>query len=200
MPDQPLDRRPHLVVANTSTAQAFTAPSGGGASEVPVLDRAQHGNALKAQLLALQPLARQVVAAQQEQGLESGLGLQVQFVGQPDAALAFESLGYELGKDARKKIEVLSVRVDGDTTYANVFVPDGKLAHFEKYVEDYLAERKNVNGHALDHHALLNTISAIRRSELRALWTDDPALLPQDTTEACWRRPEIEPVMRVVPK
>lgn len=187
MPDQPLDRRPHLVLANTSTAQAFTAPSsGGGASVVPVLDRAQHGNALKAQLRALAPLSQQAVAAQQEQGLESGLGLQVQFVGQPDAALAFESLGFELGKDAQKKIEVLSVRVDGDTTSANVFVPDGKLAHFEKYVEDYLAERKKVNGDALDHHALLNTISAIRRAEVRALWTDDPALLPQDTTEAIW--------------
>lgn len=188
MPDQPLDRRPHLVLANTSTAQAFTAPSsGGGARVVPVLDRAQHGNALKAQLLALRPLARQTVAAQQEQGLESGLGLQVQFVGQPDAALAFESLGYELGKDAQKKIEILSVRVDGDTTYANVFVPDGKLAHFEKYVEDYLAERRSADGRrALDHHGLLNTISAIRRAEVRALWTDDPALLPLDTAEAIW--------------
>jgi hypothetical protein len=187
MPDQPPDRRPHLVLANTSSAQAFTAPSsGGGASVVPERDRAQHGNALKAQLLALQPLAQQAVTAQQDQGLESGLGLQVQFVGQPDAVLAFESLGYELGKDAQKKIEVLSVRVDGNTTYANVFVPDGKLAHFEKYVEDYLAERKNAKGHALDHHALLNTISAIRRAEVRALWTDDPALLPLDTAEALW--------------
>lgn len=187
MPDQALDRRRHLVLANTSTAQAFTAPSsGGGSSAVPVLDRAQHGNALKAQLLALRQVVQQAVAAQKEQGLESGLGLQVQFVGQPDVALAFESLGYEVGKDAQKKIEVLSVRVDGDTTYANVFVPDGKLAHFEKYVEDYLAERKNVRGHALDHHALLNTISAIRRAEVRALWTDDPTLLPQDPAEAIW--------------
>lgn len=187
MPDQPLDRRPHLVLANTSTAQAFTAPSsGGGASAVPVLNRAQHGNALKAQLLALRPVAQQAVAAQKEQGLESGLGLQVQFIGQPDVALAFESLGYEVGKDARKKIEVLSVRVEGDTTYANVFVPDGKLAHFEKYVEDYLAERKNAKGNALDHSALLNTVSAIRCAEVRALWTDDPALLPQDPGEAIW--------------
>ena len=104
MPDQPLDRRPHLVLTNTSTARAFTSPSsGGGARAVPVLDRALHGNALKAQLLALRPLAQQAVAAQQEQGLESGLGLQVQFVGQPDVALAFESLGYEVGKDARKR-------------------------------------------------------------------------------------------------
>lgn len=187
MPDQPLDRRPHLVLANTSTAQAFTAPSsGGGASAIPVLNRAQHGNALKAQLLALRPVAQQAVAAQKEQGLESGLGLQVQFIGQPDVAMAFESLGYEVGKDARKKIEVLSVRVEGDTTYANVFVPDGKLAHFEKYVEDYLAERKNARGDALDHSALLNTVSAIHRAEVRALWTDDPALLPQDPVEAIW--------------
>lgn len=93
MPDQPLDRRPHLVLANTSTARAFTAPaSRGGSTVVPTLDRTQHGTSLKAQLLALKPLAQQAVAVQQEQGLESGLGLQVEFVGQPDVALAFESL------------------------------------------------------------------------------------------------------------
>jgi hypothetical protein len=188
MPDQPVDRRPHLVLANTSTAQAFTAPSpgGGGSAAVPTLDRAQHGAALKAQLDALKPLSQQAIAAQKEQGLESGLGLQVEFVGLPDVALAFESLGYEVGRDPQKKIEVLSLRVDGDTTYANVFVPDGKLAHFEKYVEDYLAERKKSNGDALDHRALLNTISSIRRAEIHALWTDAPDLLPEDTTEAIW--------------
>ena len=185
MPDQPQDRRPHLVLTNTSTAQAFTAPSlGGGTPEVPAPDRAQHGTSLKAQLVALKPVAQQVVAAQQEQGLESGLGLQVQFAGIPDVALAFEGLGREVGKDARKKIELLSIRTEAGTTYANVFVPDGKLDHFEKYVEDYLAARKNVKGHLLDHHALLNTISSIRRAEVRAMWTDDPALLPQNAAEA----------------
>jgi hypothetical protein len=131
-------------------------------------------------------VAQQVVAAQQEQALESGLGIQVEFTGQPDVVLAFESLGYELGKDPRKKIEVLSVRTDGNATHANVFVPDGKLVHFEKYVEDYLADRKKANGDSFDHHALLNTIASIRRAEIRALWTDDPALLPQNTTEAIW--------------
>lgn len=105
MPDQPLDRRPHLVLANTSTAQAFTAPSPGGGSTttVPALDRVQHGTSLRAQLLALKPIAEQAVAAQQQQGLESGLGLQVEFVGLPDVALAFESLGYEIGKDPQRR-------------------------------------------------------------------------------------------------
>jgi hypothetical protein len=188
MPDQPQDRRPHLVLTNTSTAQAFTAPSAGGGANpnVPALDRVQHGTLLRAQLAALTPIARQVTAAQQEQELESGLGLQVQFVGLPEVALAFESLGYEVGKNPQKKIEVLSVRAEAGTTYANVFVPDGKLAHFEQYVEDYLADRKKANGDSFDHHALLNTISSIRTAEIRALWTDDPGLIPQDPTEAFW--------------
>jgi hypothetical protein len=188
MQDPTHDRRPQLVLTNTSTAQAFKAPAqgGGGAPDVSAPDRNQHGSALKAQLVALKPVAQQVAALQQEHGLESGLGLQVQFVGMPDVALAFESLGHEVGKDPQKKIEVLSVRAEAGTTYANVFVPDGKLAHFEKYVEDYLADRKSAQGRALDHHALLNTISSVRCAEVRAMWTDEPDLLPQDPTEAFW--------------
>lgn len=100
--------------------------------------------------------------------------------------MAFESLGYEIGKDPRKKIEVLSVRTEGDTTYANVFVPDGKLAHFEKYIDDYLSNRKKANGDSYDHHALLNTIASIRLEEVRALWQDDPTLLPQDHSVPFW--------------
>jgi hypothetical protein len=188
MPEQPQDKRPHLVLTNTSKAQSFKAPSagGGGAPVVPAVDRAQHGASLSAQLQALKPVAQQVVAAQKEQGLESGLGLQIQFIGVPDVALAFESLGSELGRDPQKKIEVLSIRTEAGTTYANVFVPDGKLAHFEKYVEDYLADRRKANGDANDHHALLNTISSIRSAELRALWTDDVEQFPQDAEEKFW--------------
>lgn len=188
MPEQAQNKRPHLVLTNTSKAQSFKAPStgGGGSPEVPSLDRAQHGAALKAQLQALKLVAQQVIEAQKEQGLESGLGLQIQFAGVPDVELAFASLGSELGRDPRKMIEVLSIRTEAGITYANVFVPDGKLAHFEKYVEDYLVERKKANGDSHDHHALLNTISSIRSAELRALWTDDIVLFPQDVKERFW--------------
>ena len=186
MPDLPQDKRRHLVLTSTSTAQAFTALGGGGASEVPGPDRIKHGMALKAQLEALQQVSEQVVAAQKEYGIESGFGLQIQFVGMPDVQLAFESLGSERAHDPRWNIEVLSVRTEAGVTYANVFVPDGKLAHFEKYVEDYLAERKNANGNSLDRHALLNTIATIRRAEVRAMWTDELALLPLDPNEAFW--------------
>jgi hypothetical protein len=60
---------------------------------------------LKAQLIALKPVSRQVVAARQ-QGLESGLGLQVSLPACQMSLLL--RLGSEIGKDARKKIEVLA--------------------------------------------------------------------------------------------
>ena len=183
MPDQPDDKRPHFVLANTSESKPFTAqsPGGGGALPPPELLRSQHGAILQSQLLALRPIAMSVVAQQKALDLESGLGLQIHFASQPGIELAFESLANE-----PKKIELLSVRKDGDSTFANVFVPDGKLHHFEKYVADYLAEKKKSNGDANDHKSLINTIASIRSAELRALWTDDPELLPQAVDEQFW--------------
>lgn len=188
MMDQAHDKRPHLVLTNTSKAQKFTAPSAGGgdAPEVPKPDRAQHGAALQAQLLALKPIAKNAAKFQTEQDVQSGIGLQIQFVGLPDVALAFESLGNERNPNPSKQIEVLSVTTDGNSTIANVFVPDGKLEHFESYVADYLAAKRNVNGGLIDHGTLLNAIASIRSAELLALWTDEPALLPQDITEQFW--------------
>jgi hypothetical protein len=147
MADQIHDKRPHIVLTNTSKAQSFTAPSAGGGSSPEILqtNRAQHGAALQAQLTALKPVAAQAAELQTKQGLESGLGLQIQFVALPDVTLAFESLGVERGRDPGKQIEVLSVRTDGKSTVANVFVPDGKLEHFEKYVAEYLAAKTNKN-------------------------------------------------------
>ncbi len=153
---------------------------------MPQPDRAQHGARLQAQLRALLPVAQQAAEAQKEQGLQSGLGLQIQFVGMPNVELAFESLGNERNRDPAKQIEVLSVRTDGNTMVANVYVPDGKLDHFEKYIAEYLAAKKNKNDDLIDHGTLLNAISSIRSAELRALWTDEPELLPQDVTEQFW--------------
>lgn len=181
MPDQPSDKRPHFVLTNTSEAKPFTAHGGGGSEPPPELPRAQHGAALRAQLLALRPIAEAAVAKQTEQGLESGLGLQIHFVSQPGIELAFESLANDT-----KKIELLSVRKEGDSTFANVFVPDGALDHFEKYIAAYLAEKRKRNGVADDHKSLINTIASIRAAELSALWTDDPELFPQAVDEQFW--------------
>ncbi len=184
MPDQvQLDKRPHLVLSDTAQINAFTAhkPKGVAKKIFPELNRAQHGASLQAQLLAIEATAHDLIAHQQDIGLESGLGLQIQFQSQPDITLAFESLHNETSH-----IELLSVHTEGQYTYANVFVPDGDLSHFERYVTAYLEEKKDKAGRALDHKALLNTIESIRAAELRALWTDEPGLLPKNPDEVFW--------------
>lgn len=188
MPESAHDKRPHLVLSNTSRAQAFTSPPRGGGekAEVPKLDRAQHGASLQAQLAALRSVAEQALKIQTEQALQSGFGLQIQFVGQPNVDLSFGSLGNERSRDPIKQIEVLSVISDDNRTIANVFVPDGKLEHFEKYIAEYLAAKKNKNGALIDHSDLLNAIATIRSAEIKALWTDEPALLPHDVAEPFW--------------
>ena len=188
MPAKPQDKHNHLLLQNTSTSKAFTAhrPNGGPKLALPDLPRQQHGNALRRQLAELRPLAAASAAVQREHGLESGFGLQIEFVSQPNIELAFQSLAEERGKDGSKKIELLSIRSDGERTYANVFVPEGKLDHFENYVAEYLEEKKDRNGNARDHKPLLNTIESIRSAELRALWTDEPSLLPEDVEEPFW--------------
>ncbi|MEO5957261.1 MAG: S8 family peptidase [Nitrospiraceae bacterium] len=181
MPDQQSDNRPHFIIKNSSTAKPFTAYGGGGSPPPPQLPRAQHGASLQAQLHALRPIAETAAGEQSAIGLESGLGIEITFTSQPGVELAFEKLAND-----PKKIELLSVRTEGDLTYANVFVPDGKLQHFEKYVADYLAEKKKSNGTANDNKSLLNTIAEVRAAEVRALWTDDLELLPQAVNQLFW--------------
>ena len=183
MSDQQQAKRPHFILRDTSQAVEFKAHSAGGRStrDVPVLPRQQHGALLGSQINNLKPAATQAAQAQRELELESGLGLQIQFISQPDVELAFESLANET-----KKIELLSVRHEGNRTFANVFVPDGGLVHFEKYVSEYLAEKKDSRGQARDHRKLLDAIESILAAGVRALWTDDPALLPTDLTVAFW--------------
>lgn len=183
MPDQPQqNKRPHLVLSDTAKTQAFTARSSpqGKPKPPPELNRAQHGASLQIQLQAIEVASQELVAKQQAIGLESGLGLQIQFRSQPEIELAFKSLAFD-----PSHIELLSIIRDGEYTYANVFVPEGKLAHFEKYVAEYLDENQDRNGKAR-HTALLNTIESIRTAELRALWTDDLEMLPQNLDEVFW--------------
>jgi len=148
---------------------------------VPALVRQQHGASLRDQIERLKPAAAAAVLGQRDLQLESGLGLQIQFSSRPDVELAFESLANET-----RKIELLSVRHEGNQTFANVFVPDGGLAHFEKYITDYLEEKKDRRGNPRDHRKLLDAIDSIRAAEVRALWTDDSNLLPDDLSAAFW--------------
>lgn len=177
------DKRSHLILSETSQPINFKAHSAGGRSSppIPAQQRQRHAQHLLQQITDLKPLSADIAQRHQELELESSVGMQVHFRSQPNVALAFESLGNET-----KHIELLSVKEDGDETIANVFVPLGKLEHFERYIRDYLAEKKNRKNESIDHQKLIDAIADIRAAEIRALWTDDLDLLPENKDFSFW--------------
>lgn len=182
MAEQNDQLKPHFILNNQAESERFRSPQqGGGVAKVPEQDREAHGTALLQQVRSLQPNVEDARDAQVQAGLDQGFGLQVEFESFPDIELAFESLARE-----RSGIELLNVRHDDRLTFATVFVPDGKLQHFEKLISEYLAENKDNAGKARDHKSLINTIREIRAATLTALWTDDPAALPTEDNEALW--------------
>jgi len=174
-------RKPHFILGGTAATERFrSVGGGGGGAVVPPRDRQQHGNGLLGQLEALRPATVAARDTQEASGIDEGYGLKVEFESFPDIALAFESLA----RDA-SGIELLNVRHDQARTLATVFVPDGKLEHFERLIRAYLDESKDTKK-GPKNRTLLNAISEIRAATLDALWTDDESVLPASDSEAFW--------------
>ena len=175
--------RRHFILDGVTETEPYQYPGSGGGdrSEIPAQNRARHGAALQRQIEDLRDVAEFARQAQEAAGMEDGLGLQVEFESFPDIELAFESLARE-----RSGIELLNVRHEDNRTHATVFVPDGKLDHFERLVRDYLAETRDRAGRPRDHQRLIDAIRQIRAASLRALWTDSADEFPTPDDGAVW--------------
>lgn len=181
MPNGTDERHRHFILEGVTETEAFRSRGGGGRPPTPPRNRAQHGGALQRQIDELRTEAVSASDAQREAGLEDGLGLQVEFESFPDIELAFESLARE-----KQGIELLNVRQEENRTHATIFVPDGKLDHFEGLIRDYLAEKRDSAGRARDNQRLIDAIRQIRTASLQALWTDDQEGFPTDDEEQFW--------------
>ena len=182
MENQTGKKRRHFILDGFSESERFSRPKQKiERASVPEQDRRSHGAALLGQVETLKPILENARRAQEDAGCEGGFGLQVEFESFPDIELAFEKLARE-----RSRIELLNVRHDDQKSYATVFVPDGKLVHFEKLIQDYLDEKHDSAGRVRDNKSLVNTIKQIRAASLRALWTDDPGVFPATDDETLW--------------
>ena len=176
-------RNRHFILEGVTDTEAYRYPGGGGGDrpDIPARDRRSHATALQGQLDALREIAETTGDAQRDAGMEEGLGLQVEFESFPDLELAFESLARE-----NQGIELQNVRHEEGTTRATVFVPEGKLGHFEKLIVAYLDRRKDSRDRPRDNRRLLDAIRQIRAAGLRALWTDDDEEFPTNENEPVW--------------
>lgn len=149
-------QNPHFILEGVTETEAYRYPGPGGGggdrTDIPERDRPSHASALRGQLAEVRVSAKAAADAQRDAGMEAGLGLQVEFESFSELELAFVSLARE-----NQGIELLNVRHEDDITRATVFVPDGKLDHFEKLIVAYLERRKNKLGHAHDHRRLLGS-------------------------------------------
>ena len=175
-------RHRHFILEGITETEAYRYPGGrGNGSSIPKRDRTQHGGALLGQIEECRSAVEAALEIQRSAGLEDGLGLQVEFESFPDVEMAFESLARE-----RQGIELLNVRHEEKRTLATVFVPDGKLDHFEALIRDYLVEKRDSIGRARDNRRLIDAIRQIRAASLRALWTDSEALPSAEEGPLWW--------------
>jgi hypothetical protein len=176
-------RRPHLFPQNTRTTEGYTAPSGGGGARpaVPPLLREQHAADLRAQLAQVAAAQQQRVAERRATNLQTALGVQVEFESQQGVKLAAESLARD-----RQGIELMNVRQRDGQILATVFVPQGKLPHFEKLIAAYVGRRTDSAGRSRDNQSLIDAIRAVRVATFDSLWTDTAEALPVDEAEPIW--------------
>lgn len=179
MADQPI-HRPHFVLHNTSKTEPYASPGRAGPKPpVPPQNRIHHAAVLREQLQEVAAAQGSLVAQQKDANLEVGVGIQVEFESFDSVRLATESLARD-----RSGIELMNVRKREEKVLATVFVPDGKLVHFERILTAY-AEQETQSGQP-KNQPLVDAIQTVRAATFESLWTDAPEALPADMEQPIW--------------
>jgi hypothetical protein len=174
-------KKPHLLIANTSTTEPYTSPSSGrNTFNLPPRQRETHGQRLQKQFDIVREQSEALVAEQKAFGIDAANGIYLQFESEPDFDLKFESL------EARSSgIELLAVKQVENKTFATIFVPDGKLDILTRKLADYLNPEKDSPKGVPKNKSLVESISSIQQAVLETLWTDSKEEMPGDR-EANW--------------
>ncbi|MFM2057367.1 MAG: hypothetical protein RLY71_1752 [Pseudomonadota bacterium] len=176
-------QRPHLFARGTRTTEGYTAKKGGGGSKtsVPSQPRELHAQNLRTQFAQVAIVQQQRIAEQQAADVQAAIGIQIEFESQQSVELAAESLARD-----RQGIELMNVREQGGQVLVTVFVPQGKLPHFEKLIAAYVEHRTDARGHPRDNQSLIDAIRSVRVATFDSLWTDSADALPANDTQAIW--------------
>jgi len=175
-------RLPHLFPNGTRSTEGYTAKKAVVVkASVPSQPRAQHAQELRTQFAQVKAAQLQLVVEQSAAEVQAAIGIQIEFESQQGVELAAESLARD-----RQGIELMNVREQGNQVLATVFVPQGKLAHFEKLIAAYAEQRTGANGRLLDNQSLIDAIRTVRVATFDSLWTDSAEALPASDAEEIW--------------
>lgn len=175
-------RRPHLFPHDTRSTEGYTAKKAVVLkAAVPPQPRVQHALQLRTQLAQIEAAQLQRVADLRAAEVKTAIGIQIEFESQQGVELAAERLARD-----RQGIELMNVREQDNKVLATVFVPQGKLTHFERLIEAYAEHRVGAGGRLLDNQSLIDAIRSVRVATFDSLWTDSSEALPSNDTEAIW--------------
>lgn len=176
------ERYSHIVLEGFTESETFRSPRMGGSRKViPNKDRRIQSTILLNQLSEVRNELESTRGIQEEAEMLDDFGIQVEFESFPDIELAFDRLARE-----RSGIELRNVRHLDNLTFATVFVPDGKLEHFERLIFDYLEEKKDSIGRSRDNQRLIDTIRRIRAATLQSLWTAEEEFPLEQNNQIWW--------------
>lgn len=175
-------RYSHIILEGFTQSEPFQSPRmGGNRKEIPNRNRENQSNRLLNQLSEVRNEFESTRGIQEKAEILDDLGIQVEFESFPDIELEFDRLARE-----RSGIELRNVRHLDNLTFATVFVPDGKLEHFERLILDYLEEKKDSIGRSRDNQRLIDTIRRIRAATLQSLWTDEEEFPLEQNNQIWW--------------
>ncbi|MBI4705709.1 MAG: S8 family peptidase [Deltaproteobacteria bacterium] len=181
MSDREVKHRPHLIVESTARPQRYVHPSGGGPkTRLPSYDREALGERLLRRLDAVRDELDAVHDRRRAVGVVGDRGLCLEFESAPEFELALKSL-----ERSRLGIELFASSQRGSRMCATVLVPEGRLAHFTRLVQGFMARDDPRSGRP-KHENLLARIADIRRAAFASFWTDDEAVLPGPDESAWW--------------
>jgi len=158
--------RRHFILEGTGASRKYKGKGGGGPGKpLPERNRNTHGMKLIAALDAIESEQKEIKQIRKEYGV-AATGELVSFEFQLHKKLKpkdFENM--QVGT------ELLTYRERSDDTgVATVFVPEGKLAAFERKIREYIDE--DTDKGKPKHQLFVANIETIQRARLKELWTD----------------------------
>ncbi len=154
----------HLTIAGATEPRDFKSMHSGPRAKIPPRDRQTHGQKLLAELNQLRVRADAIAARRQSLQLHSRLGLTIALKISPSGIFNFKNIEWK-----REGIEVLNARAGDGFELVVVHVPEGRLAAFEKRIQEYLS--KDTRG-GPKNATLINAIESFRSGAFDELWTE----------------------------
>jgi len=171
---------PHIKGLRSERSEPFTSPKrGGGTRTFPKRNREEHGHLIKQKLeQAWQDSENEMAVTH-----NTRTGTYIEFQSAPGCDIKIQSL-----ENLGKGIRLCNVRQEGPsddskktTTFVTTFVPNKQRKYFFDKVEEYLTKETSKGNPK--NKDLLEGIEDLQKAKVDSLWTDDKALIPDDTTK-----------------